>query len=77
MERHEQSLFDMLTNGKLNPLRALGYGQQLCNAVDFLHIHSVAHRDIKPANVFVTGNRLVLGGFGGAKHMVGKVHTVR
>src|SRR3954451_5297326 len=54
--------------GPLPPARALGVLEQVAEALDFAHSHSILHRDIKPANVMVEpGDVLTLTDFGIAR----------
>lgn len=42
--------------GKLDPDRALGLFQQICEALIHAHMKGVIHRDLKPANIFISRN---------------------
>lgn len=42
--------------GKLDPERALGLFQQICEALIHAHMKGVIHRDLKPANIFISRN---------------------
>lgn len=47
-------LFDYLVSkGKLPPLEALHYFQQIIHAVDYCHRFNICHRDLKPENLLL------------------------
>lgn len=47
-------LFDHLcTKGRLENEEALGYFQQIINAIDYCHRFNIAHRDLKPENLLL------------------------
>ncbi|WP_159400326.1 serine/threonine-protein kinase [Streptomyces sp. XY431] len=50
-----RSVADALRSGeRLDPVRAVEWGVQICNALAAAHAVDVAHRDIKPGNLFLT-----------------------
>lgn len=52
-----ETLADMLNReGKLEPLRAVGIFQQICEALVHAHMKGIVHRDLKPGNIFVTSS---------------------
>ena len=54
--------------GKLSPRQALGFVQQICEALQFAHDEGVVHRDIKPENILVDKRgRVKIADFGIAK----------
>jgi serine/threonine-protein kinase len=53
--------------GPLDPDRAIGYTQQVLQALGFAHRHGVVHRDIKPHNIIVNDDRLKVTDFGIAR----------
>ena len=34
--------------------RRVEIATEICEGLDFAHVHGVVHRDIKPANIFIT-----------------------
>jgi serine/threonine-protein kinase len=40
--------------GPVDPLKAAGYGEQVCSALAVAHGYGIVHRDIKPQNIIVT-----------------------
>ncbi len=68
-----QALSDRLAAGRLTQEQVIRLGQQLADALEHAHKHSVVHRDFKAANVIVTpeGRAKVLD-FGLAKPLLGK-----
>jgi len=54
--------------GKFPAMQALPIVQQLCDAVQYAHVHDVVHGNIKPGNVFVANDgRMLLADFGIAR----------
>nr|WP_225952660.1 serine/threonine-protein kinase [Mycobacterium sp. OAS707] len=49
-----QTLHDMLSNGPLEPERAVSIIQQIADALDAAHAERLIHRDVKPQNIIVT-----------------------
>jgi serine/threonine protein kinase len=47
-----------------NPLRALEYFGDLCDAVAYAHREKVVHRDLKPANIVLNNGKVVVLDFG-------------
>ncbi|MBY0549060.1 MAG: protein kinase [Candidatus Obscuribacterales bacterium] len=41
---------------KIEPIRALGLFQQICEALIHAHMKGVVHRDLKPGNIFISKN---------------------
>jgi eukaryotic-like serine/threonine-protein kinase len=39
--------------------RKIEIATEICEGLDYAHVHGVVHRDIKPANVFITGSGTV------------------
>ena len=49
----------MVSPQKLSVRRKLDIAIDICEGLDYAHVHGVIHRDIKPANVFVTDGGMV------------------
>jgi eukaryotic-like serine/threonine-protein kinase len=49
----------------------LGYAEQACEALDYVHRQRVVHRDVKPANLIVGERGIVLVDFGVARELGG------
>lgn len=45
-------------SGPLSSARVLGFGQQICGAMEHAHNHNIIHRDLKPANIMVVQDAL-------------------
>jgi serine/threonine protein kinase len=45
--------YHILTNGPMEPGRALDYAHQIAEGLDTAHQHGVVHRDIKPQNIVI------------------------
>ena len=54
-----QSLKDVLQTGRPSLSRALAWLQQLAEALDSMHSHSMLHRDLNPSNIFVTSRNQI------------------
>jgi eukaryotic-like serine/threonine-protein kinase len=51
----------VLDRGQLNEAEALGYIDQIAQALDYVHQQGILHRDVKPNNIMLrTGNREVI-----------------
>lgn len=51
-----KSLKDIIVeDGPLDPARAIGYAEQILQALRFAHDNDVIHRDIKPHNIVING----------------------
>ncbi|GAB4339127.1 MAG: hypothetical protein Kow0099_13880 [Candidatus Abyssubacteria bacterium] len=54
--------------GSLEPLEAVNYLLQVCDAIQYAHEQGVVHRDLKPSNLLVEqGGRVVVADFGISK----------
>ena len=49
----------MASPQKLSVRRKLDIAIDICEGLDYAHVHGVIHRDIKPANIFVTDDGMV------------------
>ena len=47
------NLRHLLKHGRAEPRQLLGIAMQVCEALQFAHLHGVVHRDVKPANVLL------------------------
>lgn len=63
----EGSLEERLQKGPLPREEALGYLEQIAQALLHLHRLGIVHQDVKPANVFIKEGTAKLGDFGVAK----------
>jgi serine/threonine protein kinase len=66
-------LRQLLTEGPIEPERAVRIIRQVCSALDVVHERGVVHRDVKPANIFVSGpkgnEQVVMGDFGVSRRL--------
>lgn len=68
-----QTVDQLLTQGALDPLRAVLFVRQIALALEAAHRSGVVHRDLKPANIFVVAEPeggepvIKIGDFGAAK----------
>lgn len=61
----ESSLHWHLQQGRIDTARAVGFTQQVLEALAYAHGHGVVHRDIKPSNILITSHgRVKLTDFG-------------
>jgi serine/threonine protein kinase len=51
--------YHILTNGPMEPLRALGYTRQIAEGLDAAYKQSVVHRNIKPQDILVNAEDIV------------------
>ncbi len=50
---HGKDLAARLQQGKLPPAEAITVVRQVCEALEFAHVHGVVHRDVKPGNILL------------------------
>ncbi|WP_376794185.1 protein kinase [Thermogemmatispora sp.] len=61
----EGTLLDRHPRGSRLPLRTVvGYVQELAEALQYAHNHSIVHRDVKPENILLGSEGLLLSDFG-------------
>lgn len=64
------NLMDVIRSGGVSEARALKIMKQVCEALQFAHIHGIVHRDIKPSNIILMRDgRIKLADFGLATQM--------
>src|SRR5579859_974913 len=51
--------YHMITQGPMEPLRALNYTRQIAEGLDIAYKQGVVHRDIKPQNILVNTHEVV------------------
>ena len=51
--------YHMITQGPMDPLRALNYTRQIAEGLDTAYKQGVVHRDIKPQNILINGKDVV------------------
>jgi serine/threonine protein kinase len=51
--------YHMITQGPMDPLRALNYTRQITEGLDTAYKQGVVHRDIKPQNILINGKDVV------------------
>src|SRR5579863_8287874 len=51
--------YHMITQGPMEPLRALNYARQIAEGLDIACKQGVVHRDIKPQNILINGRDVV------------------
>ncbi len=60
--------YHMLTQGRMEPLRALNYTRQIAEGLDIAYRQGVVHRDIKPQNILINSkDQVKIGDFGLAR----------
>ena len=60
-----ETLFSLLTRKKRLPLvKALEIGIGIARGLSYAHSLNILHQDVNPRNVLLSGNRVILGGFG-------------
>ena len=47
------TLSDVLSRGRIDPLRACRIASQIAKGLQAVHDHSIVHRDLKPGNIFL------------------------
>lgn len=80
VERCAGELFERVQSmDSLDECQAARWMLELISAVEHCHAHGVVHRDIKPENILLRTvdaiSPLVLSDFGGAKRLVGVLHS--
>jgi len=62
LQRYDGDLFDCIERSKrgLSDADARSFGEQMLDAVHYLHVMGVYHRDIKPENCLIKGRHLCL-----------------
>lgn len=63
----EGTLEQLIGNGPMPEIEAMGYFTQLIRGLHVLSVSGVVHRDLKPANVLLKGKTLKIADFGLAK----------
>lgn len=64
------NLMDVIQSGGVSEARALTIMKQVCEALQFAHVHGIVHRDIKPSNIILMRDgRIKLADFGLATQM--------
>jgi eukaryotic-like serine/threonine-protein kinase len=58
LEGHDL-LARMASQPRLSLRRKIDIASEICEGLDYAHIHGVVHRDIKPGNIFVTNSGVV------------------
>ena len=60
-----RTLRDVMNAGRPAPAEALGYGVQICKAIDYAHEQKIVHRDLKPENILIDArNHVKVADFG-------------